>query len=179
MQEKLATAVELNEEALATMMTMSEAHEQKLQEMQALRVEQLSLERKDRLQAEAEVRQLQAELEKFSIVSISDSELAAEAEAETAASSSSPPGAQPHTAEIAEMPSASAQTYAAGQMPRSDYRAITCWQDAGVYGKNSAELRAGRRAAEDGTSKQEQAERVQEVRALYRAKHGPHSAPNA
>ena len=62
-------------------------------------------------------------------------------------------------------------------------QAITCWQDAGVYGKNSAELRAGRRAAEehaaaamsmvllakfrypcrqDGTSKQEQAERVQE-----------------
>ncbi|CAE7942826.1 unnamed protein product, partial [Symbiodinium necroappetens] len=97
-EEKLAMAVELNEEALATMMTMSEAHEQKLQEMQALRVEQLSLERKDRLQAEAEVRQLQAELEKFSVVSISDSELAAEAET-AAASSSTLPDARPHTAE--------------------------------------------------------------------------------
>ncbi|OLP87603.1 hypothetical protein AK812_SmicGene31153 [Symbiodinium microadriaticum] len=209
-EEKLATAVELNEEALATMMTMSEAHEQKLQEMQALRVEQLSLERKDRLQAEAEVRQLQAELEKFSVVSISDSELAAEAEAETAAaaaSSSTPPDAQPHTAEassstrqIVEMPSATAQTQVAGQMPRRDYRDITCWQGAGVYGKSAAELLAGRRAAEehaaaamsmellaillypcrqDGTSKQDQAERVQEVRNLYRSKHGPHSTPNA
>ncbi|OLP86074.1 hypothetical protein AK812_SmicGene32848 [Symbiodinium microadriaticum] len=186
-EEKCALALQLQEQALATVKTVSEVHEKKLEEMQASYRKQLSMERNSRLQAEAELRKLQAELEKFSMVSISDSELATEAEtapAQASSSSSTPPDAQPHTAEtqpsfratssvrqIAEMPPA-------GQMPRGDYRAITCWQEAGVYGKKPEELRAGR-AAEDGTSEQEQAERVQEVRTLYRAKHGPYSKPNA
>ncbi|CAE7942030.1 unnamed protein product, partial [Symbiodinium necroappetens] len=71
-EAKFAMALELKDEALATMKTMSEAHEQKLEEMQALR--------KYRLLAEAEIRKLQAELKKFSAVSISNSEKATEAE---------------------------------------------------------------------------------------------------